>query len=443
MEAIIFLVFLYLVCKGISALSRAIKERARRKKVERMIATQNRQRAEQIRQREIWKAQQAAERERVLQRIKQEKQRRLQQEETERQLRWADVERDFSALDNMDGHDFEHWCADLLKYSGFTKIQVTPGSGDQGVDIIAWKDNEKYAIQCKRYSKTLGNKPIQEVNTGRTIYGCSRAAVITNQGFTQGAINAAAAVGVLLWGRDKLAEMIRRKNAALGRSNPGREMSFGKSLSSALPAGGWKCPNCSMINSGNFCNECGTKKPVGIPAILAQSKPPEPSSSDSASINIGGYEAPNAQRQPMSLKDITWFKQALKEAKGYLESGSFSKKGLIEQLMYDGYSFEQAQYAADHCCANWLDQAKKEVQSYLSSRWYSRRGLIEQLEYDGYTNEEARVAVDSCGVMWKYQAYREAKSYLSSNSFSKSGLIEQLESDGFSHDEAEYAVERI
>lgn len=101
-------------------------------------------------------------------------------------------------IDSMEGRDFEYWCADLLKYDGFYKIQVTPESGDQGVDIIAWKNNLKYAIQCKRYSKKLGNTPIQEVHTGCAIYGCNRAAVMTNQYFTPGAISAAKAVGVLL-----------------------------------------------------------------------------------------------------------------------------------------------------------------------------------------------------------------------------------------------------
>lgn len=291
MEVILFFVILYLICKGISALSRAAKEKARQRNAKRIRAAQERQRAEQFRKREAYKAQFAAELERVRQIEEQEKQRRLQQEETARQLRWADVERDFSALDYMDGHDFEYWCADLLKYSGFTKVQVTPGSGDQGVDIVAWKDNEKYAIQCKRYSKTLGNRPIQEVNTGRTIYGCSRAAVITNQDFTQGAISAAAAVGVLLWGRETLAEMIRRKNAALGRGNLFWETTSGKPFSSALSADSWKCPNCSKTNTGNFCGACGTKKPRNI---LAQAKPQERSSKEAISISSGGYEAKTA-----------------------------------------------------------------------------------------------------------------------------------------------------
>ena len=49
----------------------------------------------------------------------------------------------------MDGLQFEHRCAELLRYRGFHKVTVTKGSGDQGVDILAKKNGIKYGIQCK------------------------------------------------------------------------------------------------------------------------------------------------------------------------------------------------------------------------------------------------------------------------------------------------------
>lgn len=112
--------------------------------------------------------------------------------------------------DDMDGQDFENWCANMLRSNGFSNVTTTPGSGDQGVDITAVKDGERYAFQCKRYQSKLGNKPVQEVNTGKVIYGCTKAVVITNNYFTPGAIEAANAVGVELWDRDKIALMVDR-----------------------------------------------------------------------------------------------------------------------------------------------------------------------------------------------------------------------------------------
>lgn len=105
-------------------------------------------------------------------------------------------------IDYMEGHDFEYWCADLLRKNNFVNVTVTQGSGDQGVDILAEKGGIKYAIQCKCYSKDLGNSPVQEVETGKKIYGCHVGAVMTNRYFTTGAKEAAVATGTLLWDRD-------------------------------------------------------------------------------------------------------------------------------------------------------------------------------------------------------------------------------------------------
>ena len=115
---------------------------------------------------------------------------------------------DISVVDKMDGREFEFFCADLLRKSGFINVEVTRSSGDQGVDIVAVKDSIRYAIQCKCYSKDLGNTPIQEVNAGKVYYKCHVGVVLTNRYFTAGAHELAEATGVLLWDRDDLIQMI-------------------------------------------------------------------------------------------------------------------------------------------------------------------------------------------------------------------------------------------
>lgn len=40
---------------------------------------------------------------------------------------------------HMDGYEFEYQCAKILKRKHFSKIKVTQNSGDQGIDIIAFK----------------------------------------------------------------------------------------------------------------------------------------------------------------------------------------------------------------------------------------------------------------------------------------------------------------
>lgn len=114
-----------------------------------------------------------------------------------------------SAVDGMDGHEFEYFCADLLTKNGFVDVRVTPGSGDQGVDILAKRQGISYAIQCKNYASPLGNTPVQEVNAGRMFYHCHVGVVLTNSTFTSGARALAEATGVLLWDRTVLQEMIQ------------------------------------------------------------------------------------------------------------------------------------------------------------------------------------------------------------------------------------------
>lgn len=113
-------------------------------------------------------------------------------------------------IDGMEGHKFEYFCADLLLKNGFDKADVTPGSGDQGVDIIAVKDGIKYAIQCKNYKTPLGNTAVQEVHTGKDYYNCHVAVVMTNSSFTPGAQKLADANRVLLWDRAYIERLMEK-----------------------------------------------------------------------------------------------------------------------------------------------------------------------------------------------------------------------------------------
>lgn len=125
----------------------------------------------------------------------------------------SSAEDNLAAIDLMEGLEFEHWCAKLLTDIGYSNVNVTQGSGDQGVDVLAQKDGIKYAIQCKCYSSDLGNTPVQEINAGKTIYHCHIGVVMTNRYFTSGAKQAAEATGVLLWDRDWIQGALALRNS--------------------------------------------------------------------------------------------------------------------------------------------------------------------------------------------------------------------------------------
>ena len=85
---------------------------------------------------------------------------------------------------------------------------------------------------------------------------------------------------------------------------------------------------------------------------------------------------------------------ALSSAKNYLRAMGFSKKGLIKQLEYEGYSTSEATYAVNNCGANWNEQAVRVAKNYLNTMAFSKQGLIAQLEYEGFTSEEAQYGAD-------------------------------------------------
>ena len=114
-------------------------------------------------------------------------------------------------IDEMEGHDFEYYCADLLRANGFLEVEVTRGSGDFGADILAEKDGITYAFQCKCYDKPIGVKAVQEIYAGRDYYDKMVGAVMTNQYFTQPAVEMAQKLNIMLWDRGYIDNMDQSK----------------------------------------------------------------------------------------------------------------------------------------------------------------------------------------------------------------------------------------
>ena len=115
-------------------------------------------------------------------------------------------------FDYMDGYEFETFCSDILVKFGYTNVTVTQSSADQGIDVLAEKDGVRFAIQCKHYSGTVGNKAVQEAYSGCKFYDCHVPVVMTNSHFTDSAKQLAEKNNVLLWDRDVLLSYIEKGN---------------------------------------------------------------------------------------------------------------------------------------------------------------------------------------------------------------------------------------
>lgn len=110
----------------------------------------------------------------------------------------------------LDGPEFEAYVALVLADNGFRHVQITKGSGDQGVDILCERNGRSYAIQCKNYDGAVGNFAVQEAYAGAEFYGYDVPVVICPGTFTRGAIELAESTGVTLWDGERLSRMMKK-----------------------------------------------------------------------------------------------------------------------------------------------------------------------------------------------------------------------------------------
>ncbi len=91
-------------------------------------------------------------------------------------------------------------CARKMRRRLWLFVRRIGRTGDFGADITArGLFLSKIVVQCKRYSKPVGVKAVQEVHAAREYYHASRAAVATNSTFTRAARELAKRCGVELW----------------------------------------------------------------------------------------------------------------------------------------------------------------------------------------------------------------------------------------------------
>ncbi len=113
---------------------------------------------------------------------------------------------DITAIDIMEGYEFENYLKTMFFYAGFD-VEVTSKSRDYGADLVLRRNNAIVVVQAKRYKKAVGIKAVQEILASATHYMATEAWVITNSYFTDQAEQIAKENRVRLIDRDELIEM--------------------------------------------------------------------------------------------------------------------------------------------------------------------------------------------------------------------------------------------
>ena len=100
----------------------------------------------------------------------------------------------------MTGEEYERYVAIRIETEWKAqRVTLTKGSGDFGADIIGIDSSGRsFCVQCKKFARPVGVKAVQEVIGARIYYKCQFAYVVTNNTFTQGAIDLARQAGVIL-----------------------------------------------------------------------------------------------------------------------------------------------------------------------------------------------------------------------------------------------------
>ncbi|POF61312.1 restriction endonuclease [Novacetimonas maltaceti] len=109
----------------------------------------------------------------------------------------------------MDPLEYEQYCAAELRHDGW-QADTTVGSGDQGADIVASRRGLRMVVQCKLYSRAVGNDAVQQITAARAHYNATVAAVVSNAAYTRAAQQLARTNGVWLLHHDELRGLSQR-----------------------------------------------------------------------------------------------------------------------------------------------------------------------------------------------------------------------------------------
>ena len=141
----------------------------------------------------------------------------------------------------------------------------------------------------------------------------------------------------------------------------------------------------------------------------------------------------NVENKPQSDNQTL----ALNYALQYSKYSGLSYNAIVNQLKNDGFSDEDAIYAADNCGADWNNNAIKLAQRFVEYEPYSKLVLLETLQAEGFSLEQAKYGVDNSGIDFVQQAKNSALIYLKVENYDKDTIVDRLvNGEGFTQEEA-------
>ncbi|MBU0656178.1 MAG: DEAD/DEAH box helicase family protein [Gammaproteobacteria bacterium] len=131
---------------------------------------------------------------------------------------------EFKLIDNLSCKDFEIFVRDVFVAAGWSDAVITSvgkefSHGDGGVDIFAYKNKRKFAIEVKQrqLGSTVDVSALNQLVTGAKLANVTNMILVTNSYFTSEVRVRALRLGVELIDRDALQNLWVEKHSEIGR----------------------------------------------------------------------------------------------------------------------------------------------------------------------------------------------------------------------------------
>ena len=91
-------------------------------------------------------------------------------------------------------------------------------------------------------------------------------------------------------------------------------------------------------------------------------------------------------------------RSAIEMAQSYLLTMPFSPSGLYDQLLFEGFSEQDSEFAVNCLVVDWDEMCYETAVNYVTNiGGFSKQSLIDQLVFEGFTKKQAKKAVKKLG----------------------------------------------
>ncbi len=133
--------------------------------------------------------------------------------------------------------------------------------------------------------------------------------------------------------------------------------------------------------------------------------------------------------------------EAAESAEEHLNGAGVSRATLVNTLVDEGHSQEDAEFVVDIFGIDWKEMARGTAEFYTYYMPFSYQGIKDHLLYMAFTEEEAQYGADSVDVDWDKMATKYIEKYYLYGSFDNDEIVAELEKAGFTNDQAVKGLE--